>query len=129
MRDYQSLNKFETRGEIIYLSSDAPDAHASLALTREGDRVAIAASIGALELALRLHYDELKRHLNALTPVSGLTTTRQIGNVAAYISAGIMDDGKLVLRPTLVSDATGHITINLLAEQPVAEKLLAWLNE
>src|SRR5688572_12058263 len=128
MRTYQTLNQFKQENNTVFLSNSDPSKEMVLSMAREGDRVAISVCVGALELGLRLHHDELQRGLNSLTPVPGLTTTRQVGNVAASIGIGSMEDGALVLRPSLISDATGHLTINLLVEKAVAEKFLQWIN-
>lgn len=94
-----------------------------LSLRREGAYMAISAGYGPVELALRPRYDELTRLLARLQPVEGLQTTRQVGSSNSYLAIGLRGDGSLVLRPTLVADATGQITFNLLLTSDVRQTL------
>jgi hypothetical protein len=97
--------------ELFFTDADLEQPH--LALHREGIYVTISASYGPLEIALRPRYEDLVRALTRLTPVEGLHTTRQVGTGQAYLAMGLTPNHNLLLRPTIVADATGHIFLNL----------------
>jgi hypothetical protein len=129
MRNYQVLDVAQVADKnILRLShdEDKPE-NPSLSMSREGAFVSISISFGPLEIALRLRHNELTRHLSRLHPVPGLATTRQTGGANAYISLGLTQDDKLVLRPTLVTDASGHIVFNLVCTPDVKQKIFDWL--
>jgi hypothetical protein len=56
-----------------------------------------------------------------------LQTTRQAGTGEAYIALGLQTDGKLLMRPTLVADATGHMCFNLTLTDEARKALCDWL--
>jgi hypothetical protein len=62
-----------------------------------------------------------------LTPIDGLSTTRQVGTGQAYLAMGLSPDNNLLLRPTIVADATGHLSLNLEITQKVRQTLYDWL--
>jgi hypothetical protein len=62
-----------------------------------------------------------------LSPVAGLQTTRQVGTGQAYLSLGLQSDGSLLIRPTIVADATGHLGVNLVLTDAVRQALYDWL--
>lgn len=116
MRNFQSLDasRFDAESdslELFYTGADSDQPR--LALHREGSYVTISASYGPLEIALRPKYDELVRILSRLTAVEGLHTTRQVGTGQAYLGIGLNNQGNLMLRPTIVADATGHFSLNI----------------
>lgn len=129
MRNYQVLDVAQVGDKDILRLTNAEDKpeNPSLSMSREGAFVSISVSFGPLEIALRPRYDELARHLSRLHPVPGLATTRQTGGVNAYISLGLTQDSKLVLRPTLVTDASGLIVFNLVCTADVKDKIFDWL--
>lgn len=128
MRHYQSLDTFKLEGSTVYLTSSGDkNVEAMVVMAREGDRMVLSISIGPLELALRPRFEELQRAITALKPVPGLSTTRHVGSESAYIDLGLTEDQQLVLRPSLVTDATGHLSINLLVNKEAFEKLANWL--
>lgn len=100
---------------------------ASIWMRQEGSYIAISASSGPLEIALRLHLDELKRSLARLHPVEGLQITRQIGTGQAYLGVGLLSSGELLLRPTIIADSTGHLSLNLTLTDTVRQTLYGWL--
>ena len=131
MRHFQMLDKFsiDQESDIILLSqSDEHGQHARLALRREGVYIAISAQFGPIEIALRPGYDELTRLLARLQPVAGLQTTRQVGTSQSYLAIGLRTDGSLVMRPTIVADATGHFSFNLVLTADLRQKLFEWLS-
>ena len=127
MRTYQVLNQadIDTSTGIILLHDE--NKHAQLALSREGEYVAISASHGPLEIALRPRLQELARALKALHPVEGLQTTRQIGTAQSVLFIGLRMDGSLIMRPTIVADASGFLCINLELTSSARQKLFEWL--
>lgn len=130
MRNYQVLDHATVAEENILTltnSAESPE-QPYLTMSREGAFVSISSSFGPLEVALRLRHNELARHLARLHPVSGLATTRQTGGANAYMALGLTADDKLVLRPTIVADASGHLTFNLLCTSDVREAIFEWLD-
>jgi hypothetical protein len=130
MRNFQTLDNVIVDDDtgIIYLSmSDDVGRHPNVFMRREGSYVAISSSYGPLEVAIRLRFAELARVLSKLRPVQGLQTTRQVGTGQAYLSMGLQEDGSLVLRPTIVADATGHISFNLVLTNGVRQTFFDWL--
>jgi hypothetical protein len=129
MRNYQLLDSATVeKDNVLWLSTteNNPD-HPLLAMSREGAFVSISASFGPLEVALRLQYNEFSRQLVSLHPVPGLATTRQVGTVNSYIALGLTKDNRLVMRPTIVTDARGHVTFNLVISEKAFQSLLQWL--
>jgi hypothetical protein len=130
MRSFQTLNKVNLDKDtgILHMSMEAASENSStLAMKQEGGYVVISASHGPLEIALRPRLQELARILARLKPVEGLQTTRQVGTGEAYLSLGLATDGTLLLRPTIVADATGHLTFNLALTDTVRAVLFEWL--
>ncbi len=130
MRTYQTLDRAEVdseRGIITLTSSDRTALSTSVAMRREGDYLAMSFSVGALELALRLRTAEVTRTLTMLQPAENQQTPRQIGSGQSFLQLGLQTNGVLLMRPTLVADAGGLITINLSLEHAARRTLLTWL--
>lgn len=130
MRNYQVLDvAIIDQDNVLNLSNaeENPD-QPRLAMSREGSFVSFSASFGPLEIALRLRADDLLRRIERLHPVAGLATTRQVGTANSFIAIGITSDSRLVLRPTIVSDASGKLTFNLVTTHQVYSTILDWLN-
>lgn len=130
MRRFEMLDKVTLdadSGVMRLTMQEDTGLHPQIALRREGAYVAIAASFGALEIALRPRYTDLVRLLTRLQPVEGLQTTRQVGTSQAFLALGLRTDGTLVMRPTIVADATGHFALNLALAPPVCKALYEWL--
>jgi hypothetical protein len=127
MRTLQTLNyiSLDAASGVIHFYDTGETSR--LALRREGDYVAISASYGPIEIALRPRYTELERTLKALQPVEGLQTTRQIGTAQSFLSLGLRSDGALNVRPTLVADASGYLCLNLELPSNARQKLYEWL--
>lgn len=130
MRNFLTLDKVahEAESGMIYFSLEesTPD-QSMLAMRREGTYVAISASHGPFQIALRPRFQELARVLGRLRPVEGLQTTRQVGTAQAYLAVGLAADGSLLLRPTIVADATGHLSFNLSLTDAARHALFEWL--
>lgn len=130
MRNFQSLDKFviEESTGILYISTQDEDwMHPRVSLRKEGTYVAISASYGPLEIAMRLRLNEFTSILARLRPIQGLQTTRQLGTDRTYITLGLQENGGLVIRPTIVGDATGHVCLNLILTKSVRQALFEWL--
>lgn len=130
MRSFKTLDKVETDLEtgIISLSKQNDDGmHTQVSMRREGTYVAISASFGLLEIALRPRFKELARALSRLSPIKGLQTSRQVGTGQAYLAIGLQDGGQLIMRPTIVADATGHLSFNLVLTDEVRQAVFDWL--
>lgn len=130
MRNFQTLDASRLDAEsdsleLFYTEADTDQPQ--LALHREGSYVTISASYGPLEIALRPKYDDLVRILSRLTAVEGLHTTRQVGTGQAYLGIGLNNQGNLMLRPTIVADATGHLSLNIEISQTARRALYEFL--
>lgn len=131
MRNFELLDTAAVNNEtgVISLSSQQASAGSPvLAMRREGSYIVISASYGPLEVALRPRFEELTRVLARLQPVEGLNTTRQIGTGQAFLALGLKPDGVLLLRPSLVADATGHLAFNLAVSDEARKTLYDWLS-
>ncbi|RMF52019.1 MAG: hypothetical protein D6749_06130 [Chloroflexota bacterium] len=131
MRNFQTLDeaKVDSASESMEMFlSAADDDEPRLAIRREGAYVTLSASYGPLEIAMRPRYEELMRAIARLTIVDGLMTTRQVGTSHAYLALGLHNDGSLLMRLTIVADATGHLSINLRLTDAVRQQLYQWLN-
>lgn len=130
MRNFELLDQTAVDREsgVMTLTTKAASTGSPvLALRREGSYLVISASYGPLEVALRPRLDEVTRVLQRLQPVEGLNTTRQVGTGQAFLALGLKPDGELLLRPTLVADATGLLTFNLALSSEARQTLYTWL--
>ncbi len=130
MRLFQTLDKMSIDPDsgIVQLSmSDAPDVNPTISMRREGTYIAISASYGPMEIALRPRVEELARLLGRLQPIEGLHTTRQVGTSQAYLAIGLRSDGTLIIRPTIAADATGHFSLNLALTPDICHTFFEWL--
>lgn len=130
MRNFQILDVVESDKEtgIIHLSVKEDNGmHPQVSMRREGTYVAISASFGLMEIALRPRFQELARALARLSPIKGLQTSRQVGTGQAYLAIGLQKNGQLVMRPTIVADATGHLSFNLVLTDEVRKIVFDWL--
>lgn len=130
MRNFEVLDQvsIDNSSGVITFSTDNQSAgRPVVAMRREGGYIALSASYGPFEIALRPRFQELSRVLARLQPVEGLQTTRQIGTGQAYLAVGLKPDGTLLLRPTIVADATGHLGFNLALSDHARKTLFEWL--
>jgi hypothetical protein len=130
MRNFQTLDTHRNNPDSdsleFYLDAEDHD-QPKLALRREGIYVTISASYGPLEIALRPRYEDLVRTLSRLTVVEGLHTTRQVGTGQAYVALGLSIEDDLLMRLTIVADATGHLSLNLALRPRAKSALYEWL--
>jgi len=130
MRNFQLLdvvNLDNHAGSIQFTTEEPLIAKPVVTVQREGGYVAFSASYGPFEIAIRPRFQELARVLGRLQPVEGLQTTRQVGTGQAYLAVGLKPDGILLLRPTIVGDATGHLGFNLALSSAARQALFDWL--
>src|SRR5664279_3292793 len=130
MRHFQTLDQAAVNaatGVITFSVQD--DSDTTIALRREGEYVVLSASYGALEIALRPHVRELIRTLKHIQPNDGLNTTRQVGTGDASLGLGLHTDGALIVRPTIIGDASGYFCLNLMLAPDAANALKDWLGE
>jgi hypothetical protein len=129
MRNFQVLDhvSIDSETETIQLEHTDSPHDPILVLQREGPYMNISASYGPLEIALRPRLEDFTRTITRLQAVEGLHITRQIGTTEAYIGAGLNTDGELLLRPTIVADATGHLSLNLRLTVEVTKAIQKWL--
>jgi hypothetical protein len=130
MRTFQLLDTTKVDPDSgsfqVYSAKDADNAP-HLSFRREGIYITISASYGPLELALRPRYEDLTRTLSRLTVIEGLNTSRQVGTGQAYLAMGLAQNESLILRLTIVADATGHMSINLEVTGEARKALFEWL--
>ena len=130
MRTYTTLDRAEVDSErnlLLLSSSDSASWPASVAMRREGEYLAMSYFLGPAEIALRLKLADVTRALSHLQPADGQQTPRQIGGGQASLQVGLQTNGVLLLRPTLVSDAGGVLSLNLALEHAARRTLLTWL--
>ena len=130
MRNFQLLDVVTLdnhAGSIQFTTEEPLIAKPVVTVQREGGYVAFSASYGPFEIAIRPRFQELARVLGRLQPVEGLQTTRQVGTGQAYLAVGLKPDGILLLRPTIVGDATGHLGFNLALSSVARQALFEWL--
>lgn len=130
MRNPQILDRatLDTETQTFQLAeSGGDDDQPTLTVNREGEYLVIAASYGALEIRLRLRLNEVTRALHFLAAAQGMAVSRQIGSSQAHIGLGVLADGSLILRPTLVADASGQISIHFVVTDSARRELYAWL--
>lgn len=132
MRQFQPLDHVaidESTGIIEFTATASAAAPAALnvSMRREGEYVALSATYGPVEIALRPRLNELLRTLGHIKPNDGLSTTRQVGSGNTFLALGQRTDGSLILRPTLVGDASGYFCLNLVLAPDLVAALTQWL--
>jgi hypothetical protein len=131
MRHFVTLdevNMNQDSGVILFAASEPSELKPRLSMRREGGYVSISVSSGPLEIALRPRYQDLTRVLASIHSVNGLQTTRQVGTGQAYLAIGLHENGNLVMRPTIVADASGLLCFNLLITDAARRQLYEWLS-
>lgn len=129
MRHFQLLDTVTVDDSTGIIQLAGPDEHQShIAMRQEGEYLTLSASYGPIEIALRLRHESLTWTLSHLQSVEGLQTSRQVGTGQAYLAVGLKPDKGLVLRPTIVGDASGHISFNLEVSPEACAALYKWLS-
>jgi hypothetical protein len=130
MRYYQKLDRVsrdETDDTLLIECSEGDHCLPKLWFGREGMYVSISASYGPLEISLRPRQRDLVSGLAQLRPTERLSVMRMVGTGQAHIELGLATDGELLLRTTIVADATGHIAMNMILSAEARAQLFAWL--
>jgi len=130
MRFYRRLDQVqhnESDDTLLFTCSQEAGNSPALWVGREGMYISISAAYGPLEIALRPRLRDLKTGLAQLRPTERLTVMRMVGTGQANIELGLSQEGELLFRPTLVTDATGHLAINLVLTPQACQELFAWL--
>ena len=128
MRNFLTLDQVTDDSASGIIIFQAEKRNSSLAMKREGAYVAISANHGPIEIALRPRLEDLSRALSRLQRVQGLQTTRQVGTGEWNLSLGLQLDGSLLVRPSMIADATGNISFNFALTDAMRERLFQWLN-
>ncbi len=129
MRNYQILDTVIVETNTLQFSnSEENPEHPWLTMSREGKFLTFSASFGPIEIALRLRFENFQRRILQLHAIPGLATTHQVGTANSYIAIGLTTDEQIVLRPTVVTDASGHLTFNLVGTNDIYKTLLSWLD-
>ncbi|MCC6805064.1 MAG: hypothetical protein IT319_19445 [Anaerolineae bacterium] len=132
MRNFQTLDQAvvdTATGVITFTVTNSDGAHPTIALRREGEYAPISASYGSLEIALRLRVRELIRTISHIQPNDGLNVTRQVGTGDCFLGLGLRSDGSLVVRPTIIGDASGYFCLNLVLAPEATAALRRWLGD
>lgn len=132
MRNPQTLDQAAidpVTGVITFTAAEKNALQPIAAMRHEGEYVPISVSYGALEIALRPRVKDLIRTLRTIQPNDGLNTTRQVGSTDCFLGLGLRTDGTLILRPTIVGDASGYFCLNLALSPQAAAELRSWLGE
>lgn len=132
MRNFQTLDQAvvdTATGVITFRAQQDGGLHPTIALRHEGEYAPISASYGGLEIALRLRIRELIRTLRSIQPNDGLNVTRQVGTGDCFLGLGLRKDGSLVVRPTIIGDASGYFCLNLILAPDAAQALRDWLGD
>ena len=130
MRFYQKLDRVsrdETDDTLLIECSEGDPCLPKLWFGREGMYVSVSASYGPLEISLRPRQRDLASGLGQLRPTERLAVMRMVGTGQAHIELGLATTGELLIRTTIVADATGHIAMNLILTPDARAQLVAWL--
>ncbi|MBN1200308.1 MAG: hypothetical protein JXJ20_00500 [Anaerolineae bacterium] len=130
MRHYYTLDitaHDESDGTLLIKSSQPSEPAPALWFGREGMYISVSATYGPLEIALRPRLNDLLNTLKYLRPTERLSVTRRIGTGQAQVELGLAENGELLLRATIVADATGYIAMNFILTSDVRQTLYEWL--
>jgi hypothetical protein len=128
MRHYHKLDSVthdEKHDTLLFTPAD--DSLTHLWFGREGMYVSVSATYGPLELSLRPRQQDLVSSLAQLRPTERLTVMRMVGTGQAHLELGLSTAGELLVRATIVADATGHAAMNLVLTADMRQKLFDWL--
>lgn len=130
MRQFQILTHVATdeADQTLHLSGEpGGDSLASLWFGHEGMYVSVSANYGPLEISLRPRQRDLVASLAQLKPTERLSIMRMIGTGQAHLAVGLSQTGKMLLRTSIVADATGQFAMNFILEPDVRAQLFTWL--
>jgi len=130
MRHYQKLDSvtYDEAHDTLRLGCTDPDARlVSLWFGREGMYLSISAGYGPIEIALRPRLRTVVTSFAQLRPTARLTVMRMVGTGQAHLELGLSSAGELLVRTTIVADATGHLAMNMVLTPEARERLFEWL--
>jgi hypothetical protein len=130
MRHYQKLDHVtldESNNTLLITNAEANSEGPNIWFGHEGMYISISANYGPLEIALRPRLRDLITSLTQLKPTDRLSVMRLVGTGQAHLGLGLSTRGELLLRATIVADATGQFAMNIVLTSAVREKLLQWL--
>jgi hypothetical protein len=131
MRHYQKLDSvtYDEDSDTLSIGCSDPEAcDVNLWFGREGMYLSVSANVGPLEVALRPRLRDLKSSLGQLKPTERLAVMRMVGTGQAHLELGLNTAGELLIRTTIVADATGHFAVNMLLASEVRQRLFEWLD-
>jgi hypothetical protein len=130
MRHYQKLDNVtfdESTNTLLITNAEADSEGPNLWFGREGMYISISAHYGPMEIALRPRQRDLITSLSQLKATDRLSVMRLVGTGQAHLGLGLSTRGELLLRATIVADATGQFAMNMILTSSAREKLLKWL--
>ncbi len=130
MRYYQKLTQVahdETTDTLLITCDDSPDCRAQLWFGREGMYISVSAIHGPLEISLRPRQRDMVTSLSHLRPTERLSAMRMVGTGQAHVELGLSTGGELLVRTTIVADATGHVAMNMILSTDARQALFDWL--
>ena len=130
MRHYHKLDQVtqdEIHDTLLITASQGNGQSPALWFGREGMYVSVSASYGPLEIDLRPRQRDLVTSLGQLKPLEHLAVMRMVGTGQAQLELGLSDAGELLVRTTIVADATGHFSMNMVLTSEARQQLFDWL--
>ncbi len=130
MRHYQRLDGVhydETRDTLTFTCEAVQGCTSDLWFGREGMYLSISAQHGPLEIALRPRLRDVTSSLAELKPTEHLGVMRMIGTGQAHVELGLSTAGELLIRTSIVADATGHFAMNTILTPEARKRLFEWL--
>jgi hypothetical protein len=130
MRHYQRLDDVhydESSDTLTFTCKQEHGCASDLWFGREGMYLSISAQHGPLEIALRPRLRDLTSSLADLKPTEHLGVMRMVGTGQAHVELGLSTNGELLIRTSIIADATGHFAMNTILSSEARERLFEWL--
>jgi len=130
MRHYQKLDNVtfdESTNTLLITNAEANSEGPNLWFGREGMYISISAHYGPMEIALRPRQRDLITSLSQLKATERLSVMRLVEPARLIWDSAFSTRGELLLRATIVADATGQFAMNMILTSGAREKLLKWL--
>jgi hypothetical protein len=130
MRHSQTLDTVSHDAEnntLLFTQGSGDPCGPTLWFAREGMYLSISAGYGPIEIALRPRLRTVVTSFAQLRPTARLTVMRMVGTGQAHLELGLSSAGELLVRTTIVADATGHLAMNMVLTSEARERLFEWL--
>ena len=130
MRHYRRLDivDYDSQNDTLMFTCDrADDCSSELWFGREGMYLSISAQHGPLEIALRPRLHDFVASLSELRPSDRLGVLRLVGTGQAHVELGLSNAGELLIRTSIVADATGHFAMNMILAPAARARFFEWL--